>query len=86
MTLAEDRTAEIANGLTAGQRSDIIKIGAPTNPFGGLFDALSAADIQRLKNELRLVRCYIPDGCMAPITKLTPRGRAVRSYLESNPA
>lgn len=76
-----DEIARIAGNLTKAQREDLIRLGDPGNPFGGLFDALSAADLQTLKNELKLVSCHFPAGCMAPLTKLNPRGRALRRHL-----
>ena len=72
--------ATIAAGLTEAQREDIVKLGAPTNPFGGLFGALSAADHIKFK-ALGLVRSHIPSGCYAPLTKLTQTGHAVRNHL-----
>lgn len=67
-------------GLSESQRRDIIALGDPKNPYGGLFDALSVADTIEFKR-LGLIRHHIPAGCMAPLTKLTPRGVAVREAL-----
>lgn len=72
--------ATVAAGLSEAQRRDIVAFGDARNPFGGLFDALSADDLIALKGA-RIVRCYVPAGCYAPLTKLTPLGEAVRHHL-----
>jgi hypothetical protein len=50
--------------------------------YGGLFDAFSAADHLALKRA-GLVRSYIPAGCMAPLTKLTPKGCMTAASLRA---
>lgn len=50
--------------------------------YGGLFDAFSGETYTALRNA-GLIRSYIPAGCMAPITKLTPKGRKVAANLRA---
>jgi hypothetical protein len=53
-----------------------------TTVYGGLFDAFSADDYLALKNA-GLIRSYIPAGCMAPLTKLTPKGCKLAQALRA---
>ena len=48
--------------------------------YGGLFDAFSAEDYSALR-AAGLIRSYIPAGCMAPLTKLTPKGQKIVTEL-----
>lgn len=65
-------------------RSDILALddAAAQTIYGGLFDAFSADAYTELRSA-GLIRSYIPAGCMAPITKLTPRGRKLAASLRA---
>lgn len=65
-------------------RGDILALddAAAATIYGGLFDAFSGETYTVLRNA-GLIRSYIPAGCMAPITKLTPKGRKAAANLRA---
>jgi hypothetical protein len=74
--------------LSQRQQNDLIALydARSSTVHGGLFDAFSAEDYAALRSA-GLIRSYIPCGCMAPLTKLTPKGvKAVRSALTQTPS
>jgi hypothetical protein len=73
--------------LTESQRADILVLddARSSSLYGGVFHAFSEADHRALKNA-SLIRSYIPAGCMAPITKLTPKGCKVAAALRARGA
>lgn len=74
---------ELAERLTPRNRMDLLALDDArcSTIYGGLFDAFSAEDYSTLRGH-GLIRSYIPAGCYAPITKLTPKGiKLVRAFI-----
>jgi hypothetical protein len=73
--------------LSDSQRTDLLALydALGSTIYGGLSDAFSAADYQALKNA-GLVRSYVPAGCMAPLTKLTVKGRKAAERIRDSDA